>query len=211
MMVNEEMAAALMHEVKNPVGLIKMNVDYIKKESGSRWEKNFTVIEKELSKLNRLFDDYKALITKTEDGSRERIFLKDLINDIIEEYDISLADKKIDFSVSCGEDVSILGDYNKICILFFNLIKNAVEAIDKAGSISIFTEESDGKTITHICDSGCGMDSYISQNIGKPFVTGKANGSGLGMLICRSIAKEHGGSVEITNRAEKGCHVTVTL
>ena len=68
----EQIAAVLAHEVKNPVSLIKMNVQYIKDFCPKALENNFTVIEKELEKLNHIINDYTIMAenTKKELGIR---------------------------------------------------------------------------------------------------------------------------------------------
>jgi signal transduction histidine kinase len=208
--LNEEIAAALVHEVKNPVGLIKMNVEFIKKESMNRWEKNFVVIEKELSKLNKIVTDYKTILCHSETEENEKIFIADVISEIIEEYDISIAEKDISFDITGNEDLSIYGNYNKICILFFNIIKNAVEAIEKSGKITVNLNNDGEKAVCEIADNGCGIDESIADKIGTPYFSGKKNGTGLGMVICQSIATEHGGSITINNSPNgKGCVVRV--
>jgi two-component system, sporulation sensor kinase D len=209
--LNEEIAAALAHEVKNPVGLISMNVELIKKESQNRWEKNFVVIEKELSKLNKIVTDYKTILCRN-NNENEKIFIADLISEIIEEYDISVAEKNITFSINGDEDIYIIGNYNKICILFFNIIKNAVEAIADSGKISINIHKNDENIACEIIDNGCGIDESIANKIGTPYISGKKNGTGLGMVICRSIVTEQGGNISIKNKeGSKGCIVEVNL
>jgi two-component system, sporulation sensor kinase D len=209
--LNEEIAAALAHEVKNPVGLISMNVELIKKESQNRWEKNFVVIEKELSKLNKIVTDYKTILCRNS-NENEKIFIADLISEIIEEYDISVAEKNITFNINGDEDIYIIGNYNKICILFFNIIKNAVEAIDKCGKIVINIHKTNENIVCEITDDGCGIDESIANKIGTPYISGKKNGTGLGMVICRSIVTEQGGNISIKNKEDaKGCVVRVNL
>jgi nitrogen fixation/metabolism regulation signal transduction histidine kinase len=209
--LNDEIAAALVHEVKNPVGLISMNVELIKKESRNRWEKNFVVIEKELSKLNKIVTDYKTILCRS-NNENEKIFIADLISEIIEEYDISVAEKNITFGINGNEDIYLFGNYNKMCILFFNIIKNAVEAIENTGKIDANIYLKDETVVCEIIDNGCGMDESIANKIGTPYISGKKNGTGLGMVICKSIATEQGGCISINNAKDgKGCIVRVCL
>ena len=211
--VKEELAAALAHEVKNPVSLIKANIDYIREEKNlEECDKNFKVIDRELGKIDSLIKDFTVLSRDTVKESMEKIFVEDLINDVVESYDISIQRKKIEFDIkSRREDIACIGDYNKISILFFNIIKNAVEAIDSEGCIEINIDENDEYITVEVMDNGEGIKEDMLGIIGKPFMSTKEDGSGLGIAICKSIVEEHNGRFSIGNREEGGCVVRIEL
>ena len=200
--IRHEAAAALAHEVKNPLSLIKMNVEQIRGSIDREFEENFKIIEREIEKINDLVTGLGRNIAP--------IGVKGLINGIISEYDISLKDKDIDFSVTGGEGIYVTGNIDKLNILFFNLIKNSVEAIDKKGEINIDISETDDLAIIDISDTGGGISEKIMDKIGQPYNTGKEGGTGLGLAICTSIVNEHKGSMAFEN-TEKGCKAEVKL
>lgn len=206
----EQIAAVLAHEVKNPVNLIKMNVQYIKDFCPKALENNFIVIEKELEKLNHIISDYTIMAKNTKRENIEMIFIDELLSDIIEEYNLTPYDKKIDFILDSPNDIKLYGDYNKINILFFNIYKNAIEAINNKGIIKTTVIQDIGKTTVKIKDTGGGMSPIVLKNLGTPFVTTKENGSGLGILICKNIIHEHKGKINFEN-TDDGCIVTVEL
>ena len=206
----EQIAAVLAHEVKNPVSLIKMNVQYIKDFCPKALENNFTVIEKELEKLNHIIKDYTIMAENTKKENIEMIFIDELLSDIIEEYNLTPYDKKIEFVLDSPDDVKLYGDYNKINILFFNIYKNAIEAIKNKGIIKTTVTPDIGKTTITIEDNGGGISPVVLNNLGTPFVTTKENGSGLGILICKNIVHEHKGKIDFEN-TDNGCVVTVEL
>ena len=167
----EQIAAVLAHEVKNPVSLIKMNVQYIKDFCPKALENNFTVIEKELEKLNHIINDYTIMAENTKKENIEMIFIDELLSDIIEEYNLTPYDKKIEFVLDSPDDVKLYGDYNKINILFFNIYKNAIEAIKNKGIIKTTVTPDIGKTTITIEDNGGGISPVVLNNLGTPFVT----------------------------------------
>ncbi|MBR6400305.1 MAG: HAMP domain-containing histidine kinase [Firmicutes bacterium] len=200
--ISREAAAALAHEVKNPLSLIKMNVDYIKSSIDADFEDNFRIIEREIGRIDELV---------TANTSRLRpVCLRALIEEIIRGYDISLKDKDIIFHTKGDRELCVKGDREKLNILFFNLIKNSVEAIESSGEITINISGGNGTVVTKICDSGKGMPPEIMKRIGQPYNTDKEGGTGLGLAICTSIVNEHKGNMAFEN-TEKGCTVTVEL
>lgn len=198
----KEAAAAVAHEVKNPLSLIKMNVDYIKSKLSKEFDENFKVIEREICRIN--------MIVTGLSFNRQPVYIRRLIDSIIAEYDISLKEKNIGFDISGEAEIYAMGDSEKLNILFFNLIKNSVEAIKEEGRIHIRISEKNGDVVTEIEDSGGGISSEIMDKIGQPYNTDKEGGTGLGLAICTSIVNEHKGRIIFENTGN-GAKVSVLL
>lgn len=205
--MNNELAAALAHEIKNPIAIIRANIDYIKLSVKPNFTSCFNVIDKELNKLNSLISDYTTILQPN--ISSEKIYLEDLIYDITEEFNILTA-KDIAFTFDIESDVNIYGDYKKLSILLFNIYKNSVEAIDSKGKINTKLYSDNDGVYIEISDTGSGIPEGLINSIGTPFLTTKANGSGLGIMICRSIVEAHKGKINIENTGN-GCKTTLTF
>lgn len=203
--MNNELAAALAHEIKNPISVIRANVDYIKLSVKPQYSKCFGIIDRELDKLTSLITDYTAILQPN--AKKEMIFIEDLIYDITEEFSI-LNTKEITFSFDLDSEAAIQGDYKKLSILLFNIYKNSIEAIKSKGEILTKLYRKDNDTIIEITDTGSGISSDIADKIGTPFLTTKENGSGLGLMICRTIARAHNGTVTLEN-TDSGCKTTI--
>ena len=202
MELGSETAAALAHEVKNPLSLIKMNVDYIKSCLNKEFDDNFEIIEREIGRISNIVTGFTF--------NRQPVYLRALLRSILNEYDISLKNKKISFEIDCDTDISVQGDYEKLNILFFNLIKNSVEAIDESGEVKIGISCERNEVKVRIDDTGKGISPEIMEKIGQPYNTDKTGGTGLGLAICKSIVNEHRGRINFEN-TENGCRVTVSL
>lgn len=203
--INNELAAALAHEIKNPISVIKANVDFLKLSYGSKHGKCFNIIDKELSKLSTIISDYTTILRP--DITDEIIFPEDLIYDVTDEFSL-INDKSIDFTFDIEPDISIKGDYRKLSILLFNIYKNSTEAISASGEIHTKLFNIDNSTVIEIADTGSGIPHYLEDKIGTPFLTTKENGSGLGLVICQTIVKNHNGTMNIEN-TETGCKTTL--
>jgi len=117
---------------------------------------------------------------------------------------------------------SLIGDdacwaaINRIQIqqVLVNLLNNANEAMSQANrqEIDITAAPGEGNLIkVSVADTGSGLDEKIAQNLFKPFTTNKAEGMGVGLAICRSIVKAHGGEIWVEARPGGGTifHFTV--
>lgn len=203
--MNNELAAALAHEIKNPIAIIRANIDYIKLSVKPNFNSCFSIIDKELNKLNSLITDYTTIFQPN--TNNEIIFLEDLIYDVTEEFSI-LNTREISFSFNLESELKISGDYKKLSILLFNIYKNSIEAIKSKGRILTSLYAKGDKIIIEITDTGTGIPADIINNLGTPFLTTKESGSGLGIMICKSIVEAHKGKMNIEN-VENGCRTTL--
>ena len=95
--------------------------------------------------------------------------------------------------------------------VFFNLVKNALEAMKDGGSLDIEISADDNNVYTSFRDSGAGISDAALARIFEPYRTTKAKGNGLGLMICRRIARAHGGDIDVESKSGEGTKFTVTL
>ena len=119
------------------------------------------------------------------------------------------------FCASAGEPRLVRGDADLLQQLMLNLLRNAVEATSRGGQtgghISIRTELWKDDILVALEDNGTGIDSVILDSLFEPFMSGKPNGIGLGLGICRQIVLSHGGEIEAENIMPHGARFTVRL
>ncbi len=205
----KEAAAALAHEVKNPLALIRANVELIGTAiKGKSEEKYIELIYREIDRINAVISGY---VTSKAGDDNAVIFLEDLLCDVIDEYHVT-DNKRVEFIIEAtGDDLCVMASYSKLCILFFNILKNAVEAVEDKGSIITRIERAGEFAQITVADNGSGIDESLAAVIGKPFVSSKKEGMGLGLAICKKIVDEYNGSLTMENLTEGGCRVTVCL
>ena len=95
--------------------------------------------------------------------------------------------------------------------VFFNLVKNALEAMKDGGSLDIEISADDNNVYTSFRDSGAGISDAALARIFEPYRTTKAKGNGLGLMICRRIVRAHGGDIDVESKSGEGTKFTVTL
>lgn len=112
-----------------------------------------------------------------------------------------------------SKELIIKGNVGKLHQAFLNVLANAIQAIEKEGSIQIRTEGGSQKILVCISDSGCGIDSKNIKQLTDPFYTTKppGEGVGLGLSITYSIIKEHKGSIEFQSELGQGTKVIIRI
>ncbi|HAK60288.1 MAG TPA: hypothetical protein DCO77_07870 [Nitrospiraceae bacterium] len=102
-------------------------------------------------------------------------------------------------------------DSNQIRQMFFNLLRNSMEAIASEGEITIKLLLEDRYIIFQVIDSGSGISPENIDRIFDLFFTSKPKGTGLGLPICKKIAEDHGGAITASSEEGRGTTVTVKL
>ncbi len=119
---------------------------------------------------------------------------------------------RMEISVTGGPDLTARVDAAQIEQVLINLLKNAVDAaLDTRGGVRVSWQKQGAALEIRIEDDGRGLAS--TANLFVPFFTTKPNGSGIGLLLCRQIAENHGGSISLRNRdsGASGCLATLRL
>lgn len=93
-----------------------------------------------------------------------------------------------------------------------NLLSNAIRAMDGAGEIAIsLAEDADGATVLVFADNGPGMPEQIRQRASQPFVTGRADGTGLGLAVVANIVRNWKGELDIRSAPEQGTVISIRM
>jgi two-component system nitrogen regulation sensor histidine kinase GlnL len=221
-----EMAAAIAHEVKNPLAGIEVMAGILKRQ--------LTESEDAQSILRDIIKEAKmanAIVVEVLDFVRpirlqvERISLADVVRDAISLAEGHVPRGKVQLALDLPEDLPpIQGDPHQLRQLFTNLLTNAFEALGGAGSVRLAaqplsTDEETGATEAQavpmiqveVTDNGPGIPADVMDRIFSPFFTTKPQGSGLGLAIVRKIVDAHDGRIDVSARVEGGTRFGVTL
>jgi signal transduction histidine kinase len=202
-----KLAASLTHEIKNPLSVIKLNLDYLKMMNDKFDQETIECIEASLEAA----DIIDKLIYNTLEFSRKS---KDdynfhSINDIIlKSINITKGNankKNISFKLDLQENLPQLkSSETKLLQVFVNVISNSIEASERNSQIFINTFEGYQKINIEIIDEGFGITDDKQNEIFNDFYTSKDNGTGLGLSVCKTILEEHEAVYELKNNKTKG-------
>jgi len=207
-----EIAAGVAHEIRNPLTVISGFVQMMNDNQNSPYSYYTNLIDSEIDRINLIISEF-LVLSKPNSINQIDFKIDQVVCDILTLYKPELQARSISLSEHWNaKDTIITGDANQIKQVFINLIKNAVEAIEKDGNITLTIE----KTSEHYCsikikDTGLGMKKEVIDHIFEPFYTTKPEGTGLGMMITEKIIQEHHGHIKIDSTYGKGTEITILL
>jgi C4-dicarboxylate-specific signal transduction histidine kinase len=217
-----ELATSIAHEVNQPLSAIVTNA-----ETSLRWlsrdEPNLAKVGQLTTRIAECARRASGIVQRTRGMAArqppERVLLD--LNEVVDEalrfvrHDIG--SRSINLSVRLSDNVPlILADRVQLQQVIVNLLVNSIQAITHGGGLesridlSTFADE-DGAVVFAIHDSGPGV---AAENLGRVFdgfFTTKDEGVGIGLAICLSIIKAHGGTMTASNHPEGGAHFRFSL
>ena len=208
------MASSIIHDLKNPICIIRCCTDLIAGENNDPRLQQLTTM------VNRAVNGMLAMTEELLDYARggttslscETVSIWRLLDDLNQESLRLLPGKNIQFTKSIKYDGNVSVDLPRFIRVLCNLIKNAREAMPGGGVLTISTDLDGDNVILRIADTGIGIPSDLLPKLFEPFVThGKAQGTGLGMAIAKSIVEAHGGTISVQSVQGSGTTVEIRL
>ena len=212
-----KMACSIIHDMKNPmsairgfVELIQLEGEHLNKEKLLRYTSIIlTEIDRFVGLSQEILDFASGNIVHLH---RESVDIQLLFENIQELFEKEFAAKNIRYETCWEYTGTVYVDKEKMRRVFFNIITNAKDAIDKEGIIRMRACAYEKTIMFELSDTGKGMPEHIRRTIFEPFVTyGKARGTGLGMAITKRIIDAHEGSIECQSTLGKGTTFVINI
>jgi len=222
-----QIAMGLAHEIRNPLGAIRGAVQLMRRELGDdpRLGEYTDVLLKEVDRVNRIIEmllDIGRPVTLRPVPLNvhqllERVAL--LAEEMASQRGVQIV-RRYDPSLP-----PILADEDRILQVFHNLVRNAVEAMDRGGRLTLVTRLSMNPLFAkvdlghgprsmaeiQVMDDGQGISEATRARLFTPFFTTKDKGLGLGLALCHRIVDEHRGAIQIASEPGKGTTVSCFL
>lgn len=214
------LAASVAHEIGNPLNSMKIHLELIRRKlknlnvpdekTAGALNNSVGVCLEEISRLDEILKNFLGAI-RPQKPALVKTNLLEVVIDVLSVQKAELENRNIRCSMTqaCKELPVVLGDESQLKQLVFNVTKNAMEAMQDGGGISIEADSDDAFVYLRVKDTGCGISRDDISKIYEPFFTTKSNGHGLGMMIVMRIMREHGGQVGIDSTPGKGTTVTL--
>lgn len=205
-----ELAAGVAHEIRNPLTTIKGFIQLNKWENGAS-----EINDLLLSELGRIETITSEMLTlgKPQAVQLHRTNLRELVENTLELLSPQAHLENIQFKLCVEESpFFITGEKNQLKQVILNVLKNAIEAMPEGGNIHIHLQKGEGGVcVLTVQDEGCGIPEELLPRLGEPFYSLKEKGTGLGLMICNKIIKQHHGSITYQSKAKQGTLVEIKL
>ncbi len=204
---------AVTHELKTPISITKLNLETLQKYSldADKQKKIIRTTLDETARLNFLTNNIlvsSQLESKRYNTDTEELNLSGLLGDCVNEFRRRFPER--DFIGQIEEDADVKGDALLLQMLVNNLLENAIKYSPKDSAIKA-TLKKDGSAIElQIADNGPGITDVEKKKVFNKFYrignesTRKAQGTGLGLYLCRKIAQAHNADISVTNNVPHG-------
>lgn len=205
MSVLGETAAALAHEVRNPLGAIKLFTSLLKEDLEEMPSSLELVeeIDRSVTGLDMLVSNI-LQFSKDSKGDFSPVNLNAVIEEQLRYFKKIVLQKEISLRFESCENSYILGNSDSIRQLLHNILQNSIQALKAEGDIFLSTssEEFFNKKwlVLNIKDNGPGIPQNLLDNLFDPFITGRNEGTGLGLAIVKKIVEQHHGGITAYNQ-----------
>jgi len=195
-----QMAAAVAHEIKNPLSAIKSIAQVMREDQqlDAQYDRDLSLI---VGETDRLSQSVTQLLSFARWESAEDLPLKtsELVRSVVELFKANAGEREIRLETNIETDHELSGAaVSTIRDALANLVLNALQATPAGGLVTVTARNDKGTLLIIVEDTGTGVPPELSQRIWEPFFTTKQRGTGLGLAIVRKRMEEAGGSARLT-------------
>ena len=210
------------HELRTPLAVIQAESSLVLEKSRTQeeYQKALESVTQEVAYMSDIVG--KLLLLARSDADCEPVDLQDvdiadLLTELAQDVEVLAQEKGLRFSLGPMDSLTVRGDRTKLRQLFLNILDNAIRYTPSGGSISGSLISENGNAVASIVDSGIGIpaehlpfifDRFYRVDKARTYAEG---GTGLGLAIASSIAKMHGGDIEVDSQVGAGTTIRVVL
>jgi two-component system sporulation sensor kinase A len=203
-----QLAAGIIHEIKNPLTAVKGFLQLLKESHSNAY---LDVME---SELNKALETLQNLLQVSKPDLQEEPFhpidLSEELASILPLFQDKIYSLEVETDIR-DQGIFIMGKKNSFLKAFFNLIKNAIEAMDGNGKLKIEYYYNNGWIHFKLSDTGVGIAYEKLKMLGTPFFSTKTNGTGLGLNQVYTTIHDHGGIILVNSLVGEGTTFHIQL
>lgn len=211
-----QIAGSLAHEIKNPLSVIRMNMELIEEDLEESetlrerrvWTKLQTV-HAQCQRLEKLLNDFMKF-ARLRDLDLEIGSLNRQITLVLDMYEAQARAQGVQINRYLDPELPAMHlDQETLQAALANLVKNALESMPEDGELTAITRVTPVGIAMDLIDTGCGMSDNTALNMFNAFYTTKPTGSGLGLPMARKVVQAHGGRIDVQSQEAQGTKFTL--
>jgi len=205
-----QLAAAVAHEIRNPLTSIKGFMQLFSQTKEYN-EEYMNIVRDELDRVENIISEFLTM-SRMQADKKEVLDVDKLIKQVITLINTQaiLVNKEIKYKNVIKKPI-LKGDRSKLKQVFYQIIQNGLDAIEEKGTVYVNMYSDEHLLKIKIIDNGRGISNDRLKNIGEPYYSIKEKGTGFGLMTCYQIIENHSGKIEIDSIVGKGTTVSVTL
>ena len=200
--LRKEFIANFTHEMKTPLAIINGNLELLENTNDENKRKHYyEIINHSIETINSLILqmlELSKLEAEAVELEKEMFLLEDKVMDILDDNESLLLEKKIKIDLKVEDDIYIYADKNRIGMVIYNFLSNAIKHSDNQSIIMIKISNEEFS----IYNQGKNIEEKIINDIWLSFVSTDDNGTGLGLAIARSILELHDFKYGVRNKEQ---------
>lgn len=217
------LASGVAHEIGNPLNSINIHLQLAMRRLKKLAEKlpsdglvegvreSVEICSSEVSRLDSIIENFLKALRPMRPDMADCDPIKPLA-ETLKTLDAELENLGVSVAVNVDAPLpTVYADANLLKQLYFNILHNAMEAMDAGGDITVRALADDDFVKISFADTGCGIDEDGMSKLFQPYYTTKTNGHGLGMTIIQAIVRAHGGKIDVESGPDRGTTVTVSF
>ncbi|MED4584798.1 ATP-binding protein [Brevibacillus choshinensis] len=205
-----QLAAGIAHEIRNPLTSLKGFVQLMQKD-GMRKPEYFAIMSSELARIELIVNEL-LVLAKPHAAAFEARDLSNLISHVVTLLETEAILRKVMIRVVFETEMPMIRcDENHLKQAFINFLKNGIEAMQGSGEIVIRLRCEDNRVVIRFEDNGMGIPPEQLTRLGEAFFTTKESGTGLGLMVSRTIIENHRGTLRLMSALGEGTTVEVSL
>lgn len=212
------LSGEIAHELKNPLASVKGLAALIERgELSGKSAERMQVLRREVDRMQEILEEFLNFSRPLVPLDLREIELRELVDHVVDLHEGIAAERHVDL-VASGH-ARLRCDPRKIEQVLLNLVQNALEVAPSGSSIELVVRSLDSRDSLAMSaqiivrDAGPGLSDDLRGRVFEAGVTGKSDGSGLGLTIARALARQHGGELELGDRPDekRGCEAILSL